>query len=192
TSGARQKDEEWNPEENGGFAIHENDPSKAGPSDPLAQLEKTSDALRKAKEIGAPRIESLQELSDTYNTDPYELSKRVRKQFREVKKVDKRKREEEEAVKDKYSLPSTLKLVEESEVKEEAKNLWAKERTEWEANERTKRRRTIAEVGKTTKKDGSLAASLLKNSLKSSDPFLSSKSSSSKPALAGIVRRPRG
>ncbi|PVG04229.1 DUF572-domain-containing protein [Serendipita vermifera] len=192
TSGARQKDEEWNPEENGGFAIHENDPSKAGPSDPLAQLEKTTDAARRAKEIGAPRIESLQDLSDTYNADPYELSKRVRKQFREVKKVDKRKREEEDAVKDKYSLPSTLKLVEESEVQEEAKNLWAKERTEWEANERTKRRRTIAEIGKTTKKDSSLAASLLKNSLKSCDPFLSSKTSSSKPAIGGIVRRPRG
>jgi coiled-coil domain-containing protein 130 len=157
----------------------------------LAQLEKTTDAARRANEIGAPRITSLQDLSDTYNTDPYELSKRVRKQFREVKKVEKRKREEEEAVKDKYSLPSDLKLIEGSEVQEEAKNLWAKERTEWEASERTKRRRTIAEIGKTTKKDGSLAASLLKNSLKSSDPFLSSKTSS-KPTIGGIVRRPRG
>jgi len=208
-SGARQKDENWDPEENGGYAVHgmnlcvdlspvitpvvENDPTKAGPSDPLAQVEKTAESSRRAKEIGAPRIESLYELSENYNADPYELSKRVRKQFREVKKVEKRKRAEDEGVKEKYGLPTTLKLVDEAEVKEEAKLAWAQERPAWEAQERSKRRRTIAEIGKNTSSGSGLPATLLANTFKRGDPFLSQKSQSLyKPTIAGVVRKPRG
>ncbi|KAG8810303.1 hypothetical protein FRC17_002987 [Serendipita sp. 399] len=192
TEGARQKDEEWDPEEAGGYAIHENDPTKAGPMDPLAQVEKTAESSRHAREVGAPRLESLQDLSETYNSDPYELSRRVRKQFREVKKVEKRKREEEDSVKDKYALPSTMKLVEEAEVREEAKVTWAKERAEWEHQDSTKRRRTIAQLGGMPKKDGTLAIDLLRSTLKSTDPFLSSSSGgSSRPTIGGIVRKPR-
>ncbi|CAG7852600.1 Coiled-coil domain-containing protein 130 AltName: Full=9 kDa protein [Serendipita indica DSM 11827] len=171
TSGARQKDEEWNPEEAGGYAIHENDPSKAGPIDPLAQVEKTAESSRYAREVGAPRIESLQELSETYNADPYELSKRVRKQFREDKKIEKRKREDDDSFKDKYALPSTLKLVDEADIREEASTKWAQERGEWEVLERSKRRRTMAEMGRAPKQDGTLATSLLSGALKRQDPF---------------------
>lgn len=170
----------------------ENDPNKAGPSDPLAQVEKTEDASRRAKEIGAPHIESLAELSETYNSDPYELSRRVRKQFREVKKIDKRKREEDDAIRDKYSLPSTLKLVDEGEIKEEASRAWAEERTQWETEHRAKQRKVIAEVGSAPKKDGKLASALLRNTLKNGDPFLSSTSGApSKPSISGVVRRPK-
>jgi coiled-coil domain-containing protein 130 len=173
--------------------LAENDPNKAGPSDPLAQVEKTAEATRRANEIGAPRIESLQDLSENYNADPYELSRRVRKQFREVKKVEKRKRDEDNAIKDKYSLPSTLKLVDEGEVREEASAAWAQERAQWEAESGAKKRRTIAEVGVAPRKDGTLASALLRNTLKSGDPFLSSTSrTSSRPSIAGIVKRPKG
>lgn len=155
-------------------------------------MEKTAESARQFREVGAPRIESLQELSETYNADPYELSKRVRKQFREVKKVEKRKREEEDSIKNKYSLPASLKLVDESEVKEEANATWTQERTQWEAEERAKRRKTAAELGFGTKKNDGLASALLRNSLKGGDPFLSSKSaSSSKPTITGIIRKPK-
>ncbi|KIM33618.1 hypothetical protein M408DRAFT_326292 [Serendipita vermifera MAFF 305830] len=193
TSGARQKDEDWNPEENGGYAVHENDPTKAGPSDPLAQVEKTAESSRRARETGAPRIDSLQELSETYNADPYELSKRVRKQFREVKKVEKRKRGEEEEVKNKYALPSTLKLVDEEEVKEEAKLAWSQERPAWEAEDRSKRRRIAAETGQTAPLGTKISKTLLSNSLKSVDPFLSGKTQPKlTPSITGIIRKPRG
>lgn len=171
----------------------ENDPTKAGPTDPLAQVEKTAESSRRAKEIGAPRIESLYELSENYNADPYELSKRVRKQFREVKKVEKRKRAEDEGVKEKYGLPTTLKLIDEAEVKEEAKLAWAQERPAWEAQERSKRRRTTAELGKNAPSGSGLPAALLANTLKRGDPFLSQKPQSlSKPTIAGVVRKSRG
>jgi coiled-coil domain-containing protein 130 len=173
--------------------LAENDPTKAAPNDPLAQVEKIAESSRRAKEIGAPRIESLYDLSENYNADPYDLSKRVRKQFREVKKVEKRKRAEDEGVKDKYGLPSTLKLIDEAEVNEEAKLAWAQERPAWEAQERSKRRRTVAEVGKNAPSGSSLPAALLANSIKRDDPFLSRKSLSlSKPSITGVVRKPRG
>ncbi|KAG8830474.1 hypothetical protein FRB91_009195 [Serendipita sp. 411] len=189
--GARQKDEEWNPEEAGGFAIHENDPTKTGPVDPLAQVEKTAESSRHAREVGAPRIESLQELSDTFNSDPYELSKRIRKQFRETKKVEKRKREEEDSVKDKYALPSEMKLVDEAEVREEASATWAQERAEWEEQEYKKRRRMKAEMGSVPKKDATSAVALLRSSLKTADPFLSSGAGTFRPTIGGIVKKPR-
>lgn len=171
----------------------ENDPTKAGPIDPLAQVEKTAESSRRARETGAPRIDSLQDLSETYNADPYELSKRVRKQFREVKKVEKRKRVEDEGVKEKYGLPSTLKLVDEDEVKEEAKLVWAQERTTWEAQDRSKRRRITAEIGRTTSSDKKLPATLLASTLKQGDPFLSRGSQPvSKPSIPGLVRKSRG
>ncbi len=97
--------------------------------DPLAQVEKTTNAVKRANEIGAPRLLDLQDLSEQYNADPYELSKRARNQFREVKRVEKRKRAEETAIKDKYALPESLKLVDEAEVKEEASVAWSLERS---------------------------------------------------------------
>jgi len=194
-SGARQKDEEWNPEENGGFAIHENDPSKAGPSDPLAQLEKTANQERRANDIGAPRLDALQELSEHYGVDPYELSSKVRKRFREEKKVEKRKRDADEAVKEKYALPTDLKLVDNAEVEEEASR-WKGERRDWAARETAKRRRLSAEVGSSLStsfkgtKTTSLASTLLRNTARKSDPFLASK----KPqrlSISGISHKPK-
>jgi len=174
-------------------ALIENDPTKAGPVDPLAQVEKMAESSKRVREVGAPRIEALYELSDTYNADPYELSKRVRKHFRKEKKVEKRKRAEEDGVKDKYALPSTLKLVDETEVKEEAKIAWAEERPAWEAQERSKRRRTVAELGRNTSSGSTLPAVLLTNTLKRGDPFLLSQPQSiAKPTISGVIRKPRG
>ncbi|OAX31216.1 hypothetical protein K503DRAFT_777766 [Rhizopogon vinicolor AM-OR11-026] len=92
-SGARQKDEDWDPEENGRFAIHGADTEgKAGLAD--------------------PRPEALQGVSDHYGNDPYALSSLVRKRFRVEKKIEAQKRAEDDTLKGKYGLPEDLKLIE--------------------------------------------------------------------------------
>lgn len=154
-SGARQKDEEWNPEENGGFAIHgaqrlalilichltkaADTEGKAGPADPLAALEKTTEAQNHATKVQIPRLEALQGVSDHYNNDPYALSSRVRKRFRAEKKIEAQKRTEDDTLKGKYGLPEELKLVEDdAEAKHQARDEWAKARMEYEAERHSK------------------------------------------------------
>lgn len=173
----------------------ENDPSKAEPTDPLAQLEKTANQEQRANEVGAPRLNALQELSEHYGADPYELSSKVRKKFREVKKAEKRKRDVDEAVKEKYALPTDLKLVDNAEVEEEASR-WKGERRDWEARETAKRRRLSAEVGSNlsisfkSTKTTSLASALLRNTARKNDPFFASK----KPqrlSINGVSHKPK-
>ncbi|KAG7088524.1 hypothetical protein E1B28_012507 [Marasmius oreades] len=127
-SGARQKDEDWNPEENGGFAVHDTD-GKAESIDPLAALEKTTDAQNHHKNVQVPRLESLMDLSEQCNADPYSLSLKLRRQFRQDKKVRLEKEKEDGKVRDRYALPTTLKLAEDDEkALEEAKDQWTKAR----------------------------------------------------------------
>ncbi|EPS97243.1 hypothetical protein FOMPIDRAFT_1061886 [Fomitopsis schrenkii] len=136
TSGARQKEEDWDPEENGGFAVHETDPN-AGPVDPLAALEKSTNAQNYVNQVQVPRLEALQSLSDHYGTDPYALSRTVRKRFREEKKVEKAKQESDDKLKSTYGLPETLKLTADSEEsRAEAKELWREEKQRAEAKRR--------------------------------------------------------
>ena len=151
-SGARQKDEEWNPEENGGFAIHgtcnafaPDDVSRAdarpldtdgnaGPADPLAALEKSTTAQDLVNKVQIPRLESLQEVSDRFNGDPYTLSSLARKRFRTEKKLDAAKRAADDQLKGRYGLPETLQLAaEDNESKNEARQQWEKGRREHEA-----------------------------------------------------------
>ncbi|KAH7884602.1 CWC16 protein [Phlebopus sp. FC_14] len=132
-SGARQKDEEWNPEENGGFAIHDTEGASA-PADPLAALEKSTDAQKHVAKVQIPRLESLQVVSDHYNSDPYTLSSLVRKRFRADKRVEAEKRVVDDQIKGRYGLPETLKLVAEDDAaKLEARGQWEKGRREYEA-----------------------------------------------------------
>ncbi|KAJ4495135.1 DUF572-domain-containing protein [Lentinula edodes] len=129
-SGARQKDEEWDPEENGGFAVHDTDGNSA-PVDPLAALEKTTDAQIHQTKVQIPRLESLMDVSDRYNSDPYSLSLKARKHFREDKKIWKEKEKSDTQVKDRYALPTNLSLAEEDgETIKEAKEQWRKGREE--------------------------------------------------------------
>ncbi|KAI0833728.1 DUF572-domain-containing protein [Trametes gibbosa] len=145
-SGARQKDEEWDPEENGGFAVHETDP-KNGPVDPLAALEKSTDAQNHMNNVAIPRLEALQNLSDHYSSDPYSHSLRLRKRFREQKKVDKAREEADDRLKAAYGLPETLALTAEDEdSKTKAKEEWERARQALEAQNSAKRRKVGAEL----------------------------------------------
>ncbi|KAG8970561.1 hypothetical protein FRC03_006690 [Tulasnella sp. 419] len=201
-SGARQKDEDWDPEENGGFAIHETDPNKP-PEDPFASVEKTTAAQHHTETVQKPRIAALQELSEHYNSDPYALSITVRKKFREEKKVEKRQQEADDNFKDKYSLPADLNLVSADEVREEARDTWAKRKKEFEVEEAARKRRLQDRVrigdssvpklpSRTTSSSQKqkLATTILMNSLSRSDPFATSSGTKPNKSLnLGIVPR---
>ncbi|KAF8150563.1 CWC16 protein, partial [Crassisporium funariophilum] len=144
-SGARQKDEEWNPEENGGYAIHDTEKAEK-PTDPLADLEKTTNAKRHMEDVQKPRIESLQSVSEHYNADPYSLSLKARKRFREVKKVEQKKMQSDNLLKGRYGLPASLSLLEDDEAAvQEAKAEWEKATRELHLRE-SKRRKVVPEA----------------------------------------------
>ncbi|KAG6909976.1 hypothetical protein DXG01_013976 [Tephrocybe rancida] len=146
TSGARQKDEDWNPEENGGYAVHDTE-GAAAPVDPLVALEKTTDAQNHLTNVQAPRLESLQQISEHYNADPYALSSKVRKRFREVKKVEQQKQKADDHIKNRYGLPASLSLLEEDEATtKEAQEEWARGKRELAAEESNKRRRIAVDL----------------------------------------------
>ncbi|KAJ6607364.1 DUF572-domain-containing protein [Mycena sp. CBHHK59/15] len=144
-SGARKKDEDWNPEENGGYAVHDTE-AHAVPADPLASLEKSTDA-QKGLVKAQDRLESLQEVSEHYNSDPFALSSKVRKRFREEKKVEKIKKQADDSIKDRYGLPESLSLIEDdAKAAEEAKEQWVQGRQELQLRESTKRRKLAVEI----------------------------------------------
>ncbi|KAG8906830.1 hypothetical protein FRB99_006005 [Tulasnella sp. 403] len=167
-SGARKQEQDWDPEENGGFAIHgamispadwavtvsnfarlDTDPDKP-PDDPLAALEKTTIQKQTVEKVGKPRVEALQGLSDHYNADPYAQSSRLRKQFREEKKAEKRKRDADDEFKTRYSLSEDLALVpEDDDVREEAKEAWDRGKREFDRQAEAKRRALEVDVGST-------------------------------------------
>ncbi|KAJ7274551.1 CWC16 protein [Mycena haematopus] len=186
-SGARQKDEDWNPEENGGFAVHDTE-AAAAPVDPLASLEKTTDA-QKGLVKAQDRLESLQEVSEHYNADPFSLSRKIRKRFREEKKAEKAKKAADDHIKDRYALPESLSLIEDDEkAAEDAKAEWARERRELELRESNKRRKLAVEIttfptfSSTSRRAvskrpatanplASLRARVLENTARQSNPF---------------------
>jgi len=93
--------------------------------DPLAALEKTTDAKRHMESVQKPRIESLQGVSERFNADPYTLSLKARKKFRQEKKIEQKKRHADDALKGRYGLPTTLSLLEDDEKAiKEAKEQW--------------------------------------------------------------------
>jgi len=214
TSGARQKDEDWDPEENGGHAVH--DTEAKAPDDPLPALEKTYTALVHTQQVQVPRIDALQFNSEKYNADPYALSSRVRKHFRVERRELKRRKDEDDAVKAKYGLPEDLVLPVNDELTiSEAKEEFQRARRAFTADQDAKRRKVEAEIGQPRPQPSSkhssssllrssgssssgslksaathaLRSKLLESSVRKADPFLNSSSVSSrlKPPGLGIV-----
>ena len=147
---------------------------KAGPADPLATLEKTTDAQNHATKVQIPRLEALQGVSDHYNNDPYALSSLVRKRFRAEKKIEAQKRAEDETLKGKYGLPEELKLVEDDvEAKRQARDEWTRARMEYEAERNSKRPRLAISSSSQSRSNSdvvsSLKARILDNTRRSSN-----------------------
>lgn len=75
------------------------------------------------------------------------MSSRIRKRFREDKKVEQKKRAADDNVKSKYGLPSTLSLVEDDEeARQEAKSEWDRARLAQSSRESAKRRKLSTEI----------------------------------------------
>jgi coiled-coil domain-containing protein 130 len=102
--------------------------SKAEPVDPLAALEKTTDAQTHATKVQAPRLEQLEDLSAHYNEDPYTHSQRARKRFRAEKKVEQALAEADKSLKEKYGLPAELALerADDAGAAAEARDEWVR------------------------------------------------------------------
>ncbi|KAI9451053.1 DUF572-domain-containing protein [Lactarius psammicola] len=146
-SGARRKEEDWDPAENGGFAIHDTE-GKTEPADPLAALEKTTDAQAHATKVQAPRLEQLEDLSAHYNEDPYTHSQRARKRFRAEKKVEQARAEADRSLKEKYGLPAELALerADDAGTAAEARDEWARARAERAVDDARRKRKLALEA----------------------------------------------
>ncbi|WVQ75105.1 hypothetical protein IAR50_004714 [Cryptococcus sp. DSM 104548] len=112
--GAQRKNEDWNPEENGGFKVFDTEAPLAseGPTDPIAHLEKTIDQQEWAKK-GTSRLTELTRQSARLNADPYAVSVALRRKFREEKRVMLEKQDRDDDVKAKYGLGEDVDLGEE-------------------------------------------------------------------------------
>ncbi|KZV75723.1 DUF572-domain-containing protein, partial [Peniophora sp. CONT] len=142
-SGARRKEEDWDPEENGGYGVHDTE-AKTVEEDPLVALEKSTGAQTHADKVQAPRIEQLLDESDRLNSDPYAHSARVRKRFREEKKVERAAQAADDAVKARLGLGSDLKLLrDDAETTAEAKDAWVAAKREHVVDARDLKRRRL-------------------------------------------------
>lgn len=82
-------------------------------------------------QVQVPRLEELQSVSEHYNSDPYSLSKSVKKRFRADKKVEKAKKSADDQIKGRYALPESLTLLaDDDDAAKEAKEQWEKGRRE--------------------------------------------------------------
>ncbi|ORX37798.1 hypothetical protein BD324DRAFT_641893 [Kockovaella imperatae] len=109
--GATRKDEDWNPEENGGFAVHDTEAPSAAepPADPFAHIEKTVDQQTWAK-TKTSRLTELHQASDRLFGDPYRVSSALRRKFREEKKVTLEKQGRDDDLRERYGLHEEVDL----------------------------------------------------------------------------------
>ena len=124
-------------------------------------------------------------MSEHYNADPYTLSTKLRKRFREVKKVEQAKQKANDELKGRYALPASLSLVEDDEqARQEAKEEWARGKREL-ANKRRKLGLDAVPASLSSKSPSasssrntltSLRTRILENTARQSNPFNQSRS----------------
>jgi coiled-coil domain-containing protein 130 len=121
--------------------------AKPASADPLAALEKSTDAQNNLVAVQIPRLESLYKVSDHYNSDPYAMSTKIRKRFRQEKKTDLAQKKVDDTIKDRYGLPDSLTLLaDDPSITEDAKSQWEKGRQELRTQASAKRRRLDAGI----------------------------------------------
>ncbi|TPX31928.1 hypothetical protein SmJEL517_g04838 [Synchytrium microbalum] len=102
-SGAKKKVEDWDPEENGTLNLKDDEEAKRLATNPFYKLEHDLNDVTKAKEA-LPAITKLQMVNDKAWSDPYSNSQKLRKRFREDKKVQEAMQKESDAIRDKRNL----------------------------------------------------------------------------------------
>ncbi|UZJ53155.1 hypothetical protein CBS101457_002475 [Exobasidium rhododendri] len=182
-SGARQQNSDWDPAENGGFAIHDDGkPSTAiaPPPDAFSALEK-SISDRTVSKTRATRLEELQESATSRSSDPYAINSALRNSFRKEKKERQTVARRDTELMEKIGWSAERALVPEVESVEEResrKRLWMNARDERAgvgssvSMSRPRKSRTAASA-QTSKADATtaLAARLRANTKQRADPF---------------------
>ncbi|KAK4688736.1 hypothetical protein P7C73_g1384, partial [Tremellales sp. Uapishka_1] len=191
--GARKKDEDWNPEENGGFAIHDTEaPSAAdAPADPFAHIEKTIDQQTWAKSK-TTRLTDLADSSDRLSSDPYLVSSALRRKFREEKRVLLEKQTRDGDVRAKFGLGDDVDLGDEDVEGAEGRWIAGRERRGLPSGSRTTGTSMSALAGtpiasrngkgRAGEASPGLAQIIRKNTARKYDPFASTVGTSISPA----------
>ncbi|CAO3671271.1 unnamed protein product [Umbelopsis ramanniana] len=102
-SGARQKVEEWEPEDSEVIRLKDEATTEKLENDAFFRLEHGVQDQRKAAET-VPVLTQLQRLNEAQWSDPYTLSQQLRRKFREQKKLEKANVEKADKLKAKMSL----------------------------------------------------------------------------------------
>ncbi|GAA6025494.1 hypothetical protein JCM8202_001968 [Rhodotorula sphaerocarpa] len=155
TEGAKQKNEEWDPAENGQMVIDNSVSNETAPPDPFASLEK--DISQKARALTeAERLEALVDKNDSQWSDPYAASYALRASFRAKKRVRLESEAKAEDVKSRFGLGERARIEDlrtpkpGSEEAEWEKREWERAKSEMERakEERAaKRRREEEQAG---------------------------------------------
>ncbi|EMR10763.1 hypothetical protein PNEG_00912 [Pneumocystis murina B123] len=101
-SGAKQKNENWDSTD-AGVVVSKDDIEEDYKDDPFYKIEKSVADMNKAKE-SIPLLTRLYELNEKQWADPYSVSSRLRKIFREEKKMLKKEKESDEEIRNRNSL----------------------------------------------------------------------------------------
>ncbi|KTW30299.1 hypothetical protein T552_00774 [Pneumocystis carinii B80] len=102
-SGAKQKNEKWESTDGEGVVISKDDVEEDYKDDPFYKIEKSVTDMNKAKE-SIPLLTQLYELNEKQWADPYSVSSKLRKIFREEKKMLKKEKESDEEIRNRNSL----------------------------------------------------------------------------------------
>lgn len=171
-SGARQQNSDWDPAENGGFAIHDDGKASTSalpPADAFSALEKSISDKAIAK-TRASRTEELQELANNRAQDPYTLNAVLRSQFRKGRRERTVSAKRNEELRGRIGWNTDVDLIGETEAdKEEGSRIWAEEK---DAKARSIKSIPMKTASKTkTEAISSLAARLRANTGKRRNPF---------------------
>ncbi|KAJ3093220.1 hypothetical protein HK102_000021 [Quaeritorhiza haematococci] len=102
-SGARRKVETWAPEENETIALPDEKESEKLANNAFYKLEHgVADKVKAAESV--PAITRLQQTNDKFWKDPYTVSQKLRKRFREEKKAAELVQKDSNSVRDKHCL----------------------------------------------------------------------------------------
>ncbi|KAJ9473881.1 hypothetical protein PHBOTO_003963 [Pseudozyma hubeiensis] len=164
-SGGKKQQQDWDPEEYGGFAVYDSEKGKeVEPKDAFDRLDKEK-AETKLAEQRQKRVQELQQVAEKRGSDPYAANSRLRSTFRK----DKRKRvgqlEKDMQLKERIGWRDDTMLAEAStptSAKTE-KALWNRASTS--------RRKLGSKSEADAKPAERLRASLVAATLKKKDPF---------------------
>lgn len=164
-SGGKKQQQDWDPEEYGGFAVYDSEKAKeVEPKDAFDRLDKEKAETRLA-EHRQKRVQELQHIAEKRGSDPYAVNSRLRSDFRK----DKRKRvgqlEKDMQLKERIGWRDEAMLAEAS-----TPTTARAEKAQW--NQASTSKRKLGSKGEADAKPVErLRASLLAATLKKNDPF---------------------